>query len=262
MPQWVITKMKQALLPALILLVWFWCSRTGIWSTYVLPPPEKVWNTFWQMLINGQLPGHIVVSLRRVFTGYLIAFGLAFSFGVLAGVMPKQTVYYQHILEFLRQVPPISLIPLLIIWFGIGETSKLIIIVLAAFFPMFLNIEQGVVGCDAKLLEVGDLLGFDRWQKFFRIVLPAAVPDILVGMRIGMGYSWRAIIGAEMIAASQGLGYMILDAQQMSRSDKVMVGIVVIGIIGIICDWVWVLLMKKLLPGGMANERINDQRSL
>lgn len=100
----------------------------------------------------------------------------------------------------------------------------MIIIILAGFFPMFLNIEQGVKGCDPKLLEVGTLLGFDKWQKFFRIVLPSAVPDILVGMRIGMGYSWRAIIGAEMIAASKGLGYLILDAQVMSRSDKILVG--------------------------------------
>ena len=134
----------------------------------------------------------------------------------------------------------------------------MIIIILAAFFPMFLNIEQGVKGCDPKLLEVGTLLGFDRWQKFFRIVLPSAVPDILVGMRIGMGYSWRAIIGAEMIAASKGLGYLILDAQQMSRSDKILVGIIVIGIIGIICDRVWVFLLKKFLHGGMADERAGN----
>lgn len=160
------------------------------------------------------------MSLRRVFCGYVIAFALAFFFGVLAGVMPQKAVYYGHILEFLRQIPSISLIPLLILWSGIGETSKVIIIVLAAFFPMFLNIEQGVASCDKRLLEVGDMPGFSKWQKFFRIVLSAAVPDILVGMRIGMGYSWRAIIGAEMIAASQGLGYLILDAQQLSRWDK------------------------------------------
>ncbi len=255
MGEWIKTRLKQLVLPVGILIIWYGCSHSGLWSTYVLPTPDKVWTTFWAMLTNGQLAGHILVSLRRVFSGYLIAFALAFSFGVLAGVMPKKAVYYGHILEFLRQIPPISLIPLLILWCGIGETSKVIIIILAAFFPMFLNIEQGVVGCDAKLLEVGTLLGFNRWQKFFRIVLPAAVPDILVGMRIGMGYSWRAIIGAEMIAASQGLGYLILDAQQMSRSDKIIVGIVVIGVIGILCDRVWVFLMKKLVHGGMESER-------
>ena len=255
MSEWMKRKLKQLVLPAGILIIWYACSHSGLWSTYVLPTPDKVWATFWTMLCNGQLFGHILISLRRVFSGYLIAFALAFCFGVLAGVMPKKAVYYGHILEFLRQIPPISLIPLIILWSGIGETSKVIIIVLAAFFPMFLNIEQGVVGCDPKLLEVGTLLGFDRWQKFFRIVLPAAVPDILVGMRIGMGYSWRAIIGAEMIAASQGLGHLILDAQQMSRSDKIIVGIMVIGVIGIICDRVWVFLMKKLMHGGMDIER-------
>lgn len=258
MGEWLIKKLKQALIPAAVLTAWYIGSHSGMWSNYVLPTPEKVWTTFWTMFANGQLAGHIAISLRRVFTGYFIAFGLAFFFGVLAGVMPKKAVYYAHILEFLRQIPPISLIPLLILWTGIGETSKVIIIILAAFFPMFLNIEQGIKGCDPKLLEVGTLLGFDRWQKFFRIVLPSAVPDILVGMRIGMGYSWRAIIGAEMIAASKGLGYLILDAQQMSRSDKILVGIIVIGIIGIICDRIWVFLLKKFLHGGVVDERAGN----
>lgn len=255
MREWSIKKIKQLLIPVIILIIWYLYSHSGQVSNYVLPTPEKVWLTFWTMFVNGQLAGHVAISLRRVFTGYLIAFGLAFFFGVLAGVMPKKSVYYAHILEFLRQIPPISLIALLILWMGIGETSKVIIIILAGFFPMFLNIEQGVKGCDPKLLEVGTLLGFDKWQKFFRIVLPSAVPDILVGMRIGMGYSWRAIIGAEMIAASKGLGYLILDAQVMSRSDKILVGIIVIGIVGIICDRIWIFLLKKFLHGGMMDER-------
>ena len=145
----------------------------------------------------------------------------------------------------MRNVPPISLIALLILWFGIGETSKIIIIVLASFFPMYFNIRKGFVSCDKKLLEVGEVFGFGPWQQFFRIVLPSAVPDILVGMRVGLGYSWRAIIGAEMIAAGSGLGYLILDSQQMSRSDKVIAGILVIGIVGILCDKLFQLLIRR-----------------
>ena len=127
------------------------------------------------------------------------------------------------------------------------------IIVLASFFPMYLNIVKGFTGCDRKLLEVGDMFGYSRGRKFLRIILPYASADILVGMRIGLGYSWRAIIGAEMVAASTGLGHMILFAQQMSRTDKVIVGILVIGMVGYVTDRIFALAISKLLKGSCDN---------
>lgn len=245
-------KMWKAALPlALLFLLWQTASGMGIWSKYVLPSPEGVFRAFATMIQNGSLFQHVTVSLLRVLTGFLIAFVLALLLGVLAGVYPATTPYYKHIVEFMRNVPPLSLIALLILWFGIGETSKTIIIVLASFFPMFLNIKKGLAACDVKLLEVGFSLGFSKMKVFFKIMLPNALPDILVGMRVGLGYSWRAIIGAEMIAASSGLGYMILDAQQMSRSDKVIVGIFVIGIVGYLCDRLLSLAIRSILHGGV-----------
>ena len=123
----------------------------------------------------------------------------------------------------------------------------------ASFFPMYLNIVKGFTGCDKKLLEVGSMFGYSERQKFFRIVLPYAMADILVGMRIGLGYSWRAIIGAEMVAASTGLGHMILFAQQMSRTDKVIVGILVIGIVGYVTDRIFGALINIFLKGSGEN---------
>ncbi|WP_419822071.1 ABC transporter permease [Anoxybacterium hadale] len=234
-----------------ILILWFAVSKTGIWSSYVLPSPERVWIAFLVMVKSGVLFIHIWDSFLRVFTGFWIAFFLAFCLGILAGIKPSASAYYNHIVEFMRNVPPLSLIPLLILWFGIGETSKIIIIVLASFFPMFLNIKKGLASCDPKLLEVGTSLNFTPWQKFARIMLPNAIPDILIGMRVGLGYSWRAIIGAEMIAAASGLGYLILDSQQMSRSDKVIVGIFVIGIVGYCCDQLFSRAIRKLAHGGV-----------
>ena len=146
-----------------------------------------------------------------------------------------------------------SLIPLLILWCGIGETTKTAIIFLASFFPMYLNIVKGFTGCDRKLLEVGEMFGYSRGESFFRIILPYASADILVGMRIGLGYSWRAIIAAEMVAASTGLGHMILFAQQMSRTDKVIVGILVIGLVGLATDRIFAFLIGKLLKGNYEN---------
>lgn len=241
--------LKASVFILLLLVCWQLAFCSGRWSAYVLPGPEKVWRAFYSMVSSGILKKHIAVSLKRVAAGFSIAFCLALVLGTLASLKENLTDYYGPVLEFLRNVPPLSLIALLILWFGIGETSKIIIIVLASFFPMFLNIKKGMLSCDKKLLEVGKAYGLTSIQCFFRIRIPCALPDILVGMRIGLGYSWRAIIGAEMIAAGSGLGYLILDAQQMSRSDKVMVGIFVIGLVGIACDKLFSFLIKKLIGG-------------
>lgn len=236
---------KAALGILLLLAAWQLAAMSGIWSAYVLPPPGKVARALVSMIQSGVLAKHILASLKRVLAGFGIAFVLAMAGGIVAYEAGKAEEYYGGFLEFMRNVPPISLIALLILWFGIGETSKIIIIVLASFFPMYLNIRKGFVSSSRKLLEVGTVFGLNRRQKFFRIVLPSAVPDILVGMRVGLGYSWRAIIGAEMIAAANGLGYLILDAQQMSRSDKVIAGILTIGTVGILCDKLFSLLIRK-----------------
>lgn len=126
--------------------------------------------------------------------GISIAFVLAFLLGMIRALLPSAGGYYEYVVQFFRNVPPLSMIPLLILWCGIGETTKTVIIVLASFFPMYLNIVKGFTGCDRKLLEVGDMFGYSRTRKFMRIVLPYATADILVGMRIGLGYSWRAIM--------------------------------------------------------------------
>ena len=238
---------------AVLLVLWYGVCRAGIFSAYVLPPPAKVLNSFSKMLQTGELWRDVWISFLRVMKGFSIAFVLAFLLGMIRALLPSAGGYYEYVVQFFRNVPPLSMIPLLILWCGIGETTKTVIIVLASFFPMYLNIVKGFTGCDRKLLEVGDVFGYSRTRKFMRIVLPYATADILVGMRIGLGYSWRAIIGAEMVAASTGLGHMILFAQQMSRTDKVIVGILVIGAVGYGTDRVFGLAIGKLLKGRCDN---------
>lgn len=251
---------KQVLGVVLLALVWQAASWSGIWSSYILPPPGKVAGALWTMMESGVLWQHIAVSLGRVFQGFTIAFLLAFAGGTAAYELPGTEDYYKVFLEFMRNVPPISLIALLILWFGIGETSKIIIIVLASFSPMYLNIRKGFVSVDRKLLEVGQAFGFGRWRQFTGIVLPWAVPDILIGMKVGLGYSWRAIIGAEMIAASRGIGYLILDAQQMSRSDKVVAGILTIGAVGIVCDRLFQAVIGRMAVRGGAEGTAHENQ--
>ena len=237
----------------IILAAWFVVCRLEIFSTYVLPTPEKVWDSFLKMLISGEIFEDIVISFGRVLKGFLIAFALAFVLGMFRVLVPASEKYYEYIVQFFRNVPPLSMTPLLILWCGIGETTKTVIIVLASFFPMYLNIVKGFTGCDQRLLEVGDAFGYSKLEKFTHIVLPYASAYILVGMSIGMGYSWRAIIGAEMIAASTGLGHMILFAQEMSRTDKVIVGIFVIGIVGLATDKIFGIVIKRLFKGNGEN---------
>jgi len=242
-------KAKQFIGVLILLVAWFLVTRFGAFNSYVLPSPVKVLTSFFKMLETGELFADISISMIRVLKGFSIAFIFAFILGTFRILVSESEPYYKHILEFFRNVPPLSMIPLLILWCGIGETTKVVIIVLASFFPMYLSIVKGFTGCDKQLLEVGEAFGYTPLKKFMHIILPAAVADILVGMRIGMGYSWRAIIGAEMVAASTGLGHQILFAQQMSRTDKVIVGIFVIGFVGILTDRIFGIIIKKLLKG-------------
>lgn len=236
-----------------ILCAWILVSRFGVFNPYVLPTPQKVLNSFMKMLQSGELFADISISFGRVLKGFSIAFALAFVLGTFRILVPKATRYYEYLFHFFRNVPPLSMIPLLILWCGIGEMTKTVIIVLASFFPMYLSIVKGFTGCDKRLLEVGETFGYNSFESFKAIVLPQAMADILVGMRIGMGYSWRAIIGAEMVAASTGLGHMILFSQQMSRTDKVIIGILVIGIVGFLTDKIFGILIKKLWKGTVEN---------
>lgn len=240
--------LKGLVLPTGIILAWIAVSQFKLFSFYILPPPEQVLATAGFLLNNGLLLKHLTISFYRVIAGFLLAFLLAFPLAVLLGSTRQVAPFLNPLLEFVRHIPPLACIPLLILWFGIGEASKLAVIILAAFFPVFLNTVNGIRQCDQKLLEVGDAFGFSPREKILRIVLPATLPFIIIGMRLGLGYSWRALIGAELVAASAGIGYMILDAEQISRSDIVIIGIVTIGTVGYLIDHLFLLLTRYGMP--------------
>lgn len=231
--------LKGLVIPGIVLLFWFLGSGFNLWNPYILPSPVKTLETGYQLAASGVLLKHAAVSLYRVFAGFGISFVFAFPLGIVIGMNKKLINYFEPILEFIRHIPPLATIPMLILWFGIGEAAKLIVIVLAAFFPTFLNTLNGVLNADVKLLEVGRSFGFNAREQFLRIILPASLPYILVGMRLGLGYSWRALIGAELIAAASGIGYMILDAEQLSRPDIIIVGVLTIGILGSVIDFLF-----------------------
>ncbi|MEN6325411.1 MAG: ABC transporter permease [Syntrophomonas sp.] len=231
--------LKGLLIPFVILAIWYTGSKSGIWNSFILPSPGQTFETGQYLITSGILFKHVLISLYRVFAGFALAFLLAFPLGIILGMKRKLIDYFELIIEFVHHVPPLATVPMLILWFGIGEISKLVVIVLASFFPIFLNTLDGVLRCDEHLLEVGESFGFAARDRFKYIIFPATFPYILMGMRLGLGYSWRALIGAEIIAATAGIGYMILDAELLSRPDIMIVGILTIGILGTLIDFVF-----------------------
>ncbi|MGL4308692.1 MAG: ABC transporter permease [Cetobacterium sp.] len=240
---------RSLILFLLVGVIWKITSRLNMYSSYLLPSPEKVLKSLYFGLVSGELLKNILISLGRIGLGFSISFFLAFVLGIVFGRYKEKFQGYDGFIEVFKNIPPLSLIPLIILWFGIGETSKIIIIFLASFFPIFYNIKNGIEDCDIKLIEVGKSLGFSEREIFRKIILPNGVPSILLGAKIGLGYGFRAIIGAEMIAATSGMGYYILDAQQMSRSDKIICGIILIGIVGYLTDKFFDVFMKGILKG-------------
>lgn len=228
--------------------LWAICSAMHWVSAFLLPSPQMVWKSFCTLLANGKLADHTGISITRVLMGYGIAAFLALCLSLVMAASRIVAALIDPPLDFLRQVPPLALMPLAMLWLGIGETQKVGIIVLACFFPIFLGFRGGFAQVDPKLIEVGRAAGFPRSELLRRIALPAALPAIIVGLRLGLGYGWRALVGAELIASSAGLGYMILDAQDLARTDVVMVGILVIGSIGLLADWGLKALVRWGLP--------------
>ena len=236
------------ILPVILLLLWYIVTQMQVFSPYLLPSPTTVWEALMELAASGELAKHLTISLRRVFSGFFLAAATAIPLGILCGRSKYFYTYCWFLLEFLRHVPPLAAIPLIILWAGIDEASKLTIIFLASFFPLFLNTCSGIRNCDNKLLEVGKTLGFSDSQLVRHILLPSALESIVTGLQLSLGYSWRALIGAELIAASAGIGYLILDAEEMSRPDIVLAGMLCIGIIGSVLDWAFLSILQRLIP--------------
>ena len=240
--------LRGLLLPLVFLCLWQLVCMLQLFSSYLLPPPAQVAQEAGELLASGLLFKHLAVSLQRVCLGFTLSCALALPLGIICGQSRRFDDYCWLLLEFLRHVPPLAAVPLITLWAGIGEASKLTIIVLASFFPLFLNTYSGVHNVDKKLLEVGQALRFSKWQQIRYIRLPAALESIAVGMQLSLGYSWRALIGAELIAASAGIGYLILDAEEMSRPDIVLVGMLAIGIVGTLIDYLFLLVIDRVFP--------------
>ncbi len=241
-----------ALVPVLLLLLWEAGSRLGLFSPVLLPSPTAVAIKWWAYLMPGQaqevgqstlnwlLSGELLhdaySSLFRVIAGFLIGAGLALPLGLLMGASPRIYDLFNPLMQILRPIPPIAYIPLAILWFGLGNPPSFFLIAIGAFFPVLMNTIAGVRQVDGIYLRAARNLGVNQWTMFTRVILPAATPYILAGVRIGIGTAFIVVIVSEMIAVNDGLGFRILEAREFMWSDKIIAGMITIGLLGLLID--------------------------
>ena len=264
--------LRGVLVPVALLILWELASRTGLVSAVVLPPPSAVAVKWWSGLLpalpydpgqesylswlfSGEMPHDAASSLSRVVSGFLIGAGLAVPVGLVLGTNDGLYALFNPLLQVLRPIPPIAYIPLAIVWFGLGNPPALFLIALGTFFPVLVNTIAGVRQVDSIYIRAARNLGANSWTMFRRVILPAASPYVLAGMRIGIGTAFIVVIVAEMIAVSDGLGYRILEAREYMWSDKIIGGMLTIGILGLIIDGAMSRLNDHLLRWHRGLER-------
>ena len=236
------------ILPVIIVLAWHFATSTGAMSTLILPRISTVLETLKEQLGNGTLTGDIGISLSRIAKGYALAVVVGILLGVLMGMNKFANRFFMLTFTAIRQIPMIAWVPILIIWFGIGEESKVAVIFLAAYFPVLVNTVSGIERTDPKLIEVGKMYHLNCWQQFTKIYLPSALPSIFVGLKLGLSVSWMAVVGAEMIAATSGIGFRINDARSLMQYQVVFAGIIAIAVVGVIMDLAISLIGKLCTP--------------
>ncbi|WKW30959.1 ABC transporter permease [Pseudomonas viridiflava] len=237
---------KGLVLPALIIVFLELVVRIGWLPSYQMPAPSEIVMTLGD-LAEGSLWKHIGASLLRVLSGFAIGASLALLFAAWVGLSREAEAYLEPTFAGLRSIPSLAWVPLLLLWLGIGETSKIVLIAIGAFFPVYLNGVAAIRGIDRKLVEVGQMYGFSRYRLTRRILLPAALPGLFTGLRSGMSLAWMFLVAAELIAATKGLGYLLSDGRETSRPDIVLAAIVVLAGLGKLSDGLLARLERRCL---------------
>ncbi|WP_047455287.1 aliphatic sulfonate ABC transporter permease SsuC [Rhizobium rhizogenes] len=235
------------LLPIVIIAIWQFGCSVGWISTRIMPSPAAVVLAFWQTTISGQLPHNILVSAGRAFAGLLVGGSIGFLLGIANGVSRLSEKLTDTTLQMLRTIPHLAMVPLVILWFGIGEESKLFLTALGVLFPIYLNTYHGVRNVDRGLIEMGRVYGMSNWTLFKKVIFPGALPSILVGLRFALGIMWLTLIVAESIAASSGIGYMANNAREFGMTDVVVLTLVIYAVLGKLADVVARALERRAL---------------
>ncbi|WP_051439566.1 aliphatic sulfonate ABC transporter permease SsuC [Bordetella petrii] len=224
------------LVPLAVLALWQWAAQVGWLSSRILPAPSAVARAGWELAVSGELWEHLRISALRALWGLLLGGGLGLALGLLNGASRLAETLLDTSLQMVRNIPVLALIPLVILWFGIEEAAKLSLLALGVFFPMYLNTFHGIRSVDPALIEMGRSYGLSGWRLYRDVILPGALPSILVGLRFALGLVWVILIVTETISAQSGIGYMTMNAREFLQTDVVLLGILLYALLGKLAD--------------------------
>jgi sulfonate transport system permease protein len=244
---WHFNGVRRFLSPVVLLMLWQLGSASGFISPRVLAAPTTILAAAWGLLVSGELVTNMAVSLQRVAIGLAIGLTVGGGLAVVSGLSRLGEDVVDAPMQMVRTLPFLALVPLFILWFGIGEVPKIGLVALGATFPIYLNLFAGIRGIDPKLLEAGRIFGLNRIGIIRHIVLPGALPSALVGLRYALGTAWLSLVVAEQINATAGIGYLINDARDFLRTDVIVVGLVLYAILGLAADALVRLAERRML---------------
>lgn len=237
---------------ALFFFVWWLVTAMGWVKPLFVPPPMAILTKFvtiWNSGFTGTpFLEHLMISTVRVFSAFILACVIGLPLGLAMGMSPVMKGLFDPPIEFYRPIPPLAYLPLMIIWFGIGETSKILLIFLSVFAPIVLGARSGVKSAAIEQIHAAYSFGATRWQVMRYVIMPSAMPEILTAMRVGIGFGWTTLVAAEMVAATKGLGYMVLSASQFLQTPVVIMGIFVIAIIAFAFDLLMRFVERRVVP--------------
>ena len=247
-----VKKIKNILLafvpPIIIVLAWFYATNYGNTPSAILPKISAVGQACIANIKSGQLLNDLKESLGSVLKGYLVAAIVGIVIGSLMGMFKTIKMILQPTITCIRSIPMIAWMPMIILWCGIGQISKVVLIVIAATFPILVNTQGGMEGTPDGLVEVARLYKLNGFEKFIRVYLPHALPQILVGLKLGLSVSWMAVVGAELIASTAGIGYRLSNARSMMQSDVLILCMIIVGLIGIFMDKILGVVFATFTP--------------
>ncbi|WP_250536577.1 aliphatic sulfonate ABC transporter permease SsuC [Caballeronia sp. AZ10_KS36] len=224
------------IVPLLILLAWEAAARSGGLSARVLPEPLAVAKAAWSVWQSGELWADVRISAWRAFAGFAVGGGIGFVLGLATGLFRPAEILLDSTVQMIRNIPALAMIPLLILWFGIGEEAKLVLVSLGVFFPVYVNTYHGIRSVDRDLIEMSRSYGLSGFALYRHVILPGALPSILVGVRFALGLMWVMLIVAETISAQSGIGYMTMNAREFMQTDVVVLGILLYAALGKLAD--------------------------
>jgi sulfonate transport system permease protein len=233
---------QRAVSPVVILLAWEALSRGGVLSPDKLPAPSTVLRTGWRLTADGTLGAHLADSLTRAAAGLLIGGVLALALGTAAGLLRLGDDVIDPPVQMARMLPHLALVPLLIIWVGIGESMKISLVALGVFFPLYFNVYAGIRDIDERLVEAARTYGLGPWARLRHVVLPGALPSLFLGLRLAIGAAWLSLVVGEQTNTQNGIGFLMMEAREFSQTDVVVLGLFVYAALGLLSD----LLLRAL----------------